>query len=47
MDIQTLIVIAIVVGAVFFIVRRFWRSAQGHPDGACDKCAPGKGKSGK
>jgi hypothetical protein len=44
MDIQTLIAAAIVLAAAFFIARRLWRSAHGHSDGACDKCAPGEAK---
>ena len=45
MDLQTVIVAVIVAAAVIFIVRRLWRSSRGEADGACDKCAPGKGKS--
>ena len=46
MDLQNVIVAVIVAAAVFFIVRRFWRASRGQADGACDKCAPGKGKHG-
>ena len=46
MDWQIAIVALIVAGAGTFIARRLWRSTQGQADGACDKCAPGKGKPG-
>jgi hypothetical protein len=38
---QTLIVLAIIAAAAFYLVRRLARNAQGHPDGACDKCGDG------
>jgi hypothetical protein len=47
MNLQVVIAILIVLGAAFFIARRLWRSAKGHPDCACDKCGPMEGKKGK
>jgi hypothetical protein len=38
MNAQAWIVAAIVAAAAFFLIRRLRRSAQGKPDGSCDKC---------
>ena len=38
MLLQYLIVAFIVAAAAFYVARRLFRDAQGHSDGACDKC---------
>jgi hypothetical protein len=42
MNLQDCITLAIIAAAAVFLVRRLLRNAQGHSDGACDKCAVGK-----
>jgi hypothetical protein len=43
---QNIIVFAVIAAAAFYLARRMARSAQGHSDGACGKCACGDKKSG-
>lgn len=40
MDWQTIAVFVVIAAAAAFVVRRLTRNAQGHSDGACDKCGP-------
>jgi FeoB-associated Cys-rich membrane protein len=44
MHLQNLIVLAIVAFAVYYLVRRMTRSAQGHDGAGCSKCACGEGE---
>jgi hypothetical protein len=44
MHLQNLIVLAVVAGAVFYLVRRMTRSAQGHDGGGCSKCSCNEGE---
>ena len=44
MHLQNIIVLAIVFGAVFYLVRRMSRSAQGHDGGGCSKCSCNDGE---
>jgi len=44
MHLQNIIVLAIVFGAVFYLVRRMTRSAQGHDGAGCSKCSCNEGE---